>query len=255
MGYKSVKYLRRIVVTDEFDDLGKLGLIQNGWSWYAGICAWQSSVAIGVRARIQSAFRSRRVINRAIPMARAARVVAVGVPHHITQRGNHRQDVFVVGEDRRQYLEALAEGGARYGIRKSRVQAATFLAGRPGGDLGDRSHRFRDTFINDRPRGSRFAKDAKVSRLIGELQVGCQKVLPTLISGAHGRVENSGCQQGSFNRPRRFAPRQVVLDRVTEGLEQVAIPPRTHVVSSRPRLRLTLQAASEIPAYRIVTDS
>jgi hypothetical protein len=23
-----------------------------------------------------------------------ARVVAVGVPHHVTQRGNHRQDVF-----------------------------------------------------------------------------------------------------------------------------------------------------------------
>ena len=37
LGYKSVKYLRRIVVTDEFDDLGKLGPLQNGWSWYAGI--------------------------------------------------------------------------------------------------------------------------------------------------------------------------------------------------------------------------
>ena len=37
MGYKSVKFLQRIVVTDEFDDLGKLGLLQNGWSWYAGI--------------------------------------------------------------------------------------------------------------------------------------------------------------------------------------------------------------------------
>ena len=37
MGYKSVKYLQRIVVTDEFDDLGKLGPLQNGWSWYAGI--------------------------------------------------------------------------------------------------------------------------------------------------------------------------------------------------------------------------
>ena len=50
-------------------------------------------------------------------MARAARVVAVGVPHHITQRGNNRQDVFVVDEDRRQYLETLAEDGACYGIR------------------------------------------------------------------------------------------------------------------------------------------
>jgi len=37
MGYKSMKYLRRIVVTDRFDDLGKLGPLQNGWSWYAGI--------------------------------------------------------------------------------------------------------------------------------------------------------------------------------------------------------------------------
>ena len=37
LGYKSVKYLRRIVVTDEFDDLGELGPLQNGWSWYVGI--------------------------------------------------------------------------------------------------------------------------------------------------------------------------------------------------------------------------
>ena len=37
LGYKSVKFLRRIVVTDEFDDNGQLGEIQNGWSWYAGI--------------------------------------------------------------------------------------------------------------------------------------------------------------------------------------------------------------------------
>ena len=37
MGYKSVKFLRRIVVADEFDDFGELGLLRNGWSWYAGI--------------------------------------------------------------------------------------------------------------------------------------------------------------------------------------------------------------------------
>jgi len=37
MGYKSLKYLQRIVVADEFDDLGKFGNLQNGWSWYAGI--------------------------------------------------------------------------------------------------------------------------------------------------------------------------------------------------------------------------
>jgi len=37
LGYKSMKYLRRIVVRSEFDDGGKNGSIQNGWSWYAGI--------------------------------------------------------------------------------------------------------------------------------------------------------------------------------------------------------------------------
>jgi hypothetical protein len=37
LGYKSMKYLGRIVVTNEFDDGGDKGNIQNGWSWYAGI--------------------------------------------------------------------------------------------------------------------------------------------------------------------------------------------------------------------------
>jgi DMSO/TMAO reductase YedYZ molybdopterin-dependent catalytic subunit len=37
MGYKSMKFVRRIVVTDEFEDGGKKGNIQNGWAWYTGI--------------------------------------------------------------------------------------------------------------------------------------------------------------------------------------------------------------------------
>ena len=37
MGYKSMKYLQRIVVKEEFDDGGKQGNIQNGWAWYVGI--------------------------------------------------------------------------------------------------------------------------------------------------------------------------------------------------------------------------
>jgi DMSO/TMAO reductase YedYZ molybdopterin-dependent catalytic subunit len=37
VGYKSMKYLKRIVVADEFDDGGKAGDIQNGWAWYTGI--------------------------------------------------------------------------------------------------------------------------------------------------------------------------------------------------------------------------
>lgn len=37
VGYKSMKYVRRIVVTDEFDDMGNAGPLRAGWSWYVGI--------------------------------------------------------------------------------------------------------------------------------------------------------------------------------------------------------------------------
>ena len=37
IGYKSMKYVQRLVVTDGFDDGGASGSIQNGWAWYGGI--------------------------------------------------------------------------------------------------------------------------------------------------------------------------------------------------------------------------
>ena len=40
-------------------------------------------------------------------MARLPRVVAVGVPHHITQRGTDRQRVFFTDADREVYLSLL----------------------------------------------------------------------------------------------------------------------------------------------------
>ena len=42
-------------------------------------------------------------------MSRLARVVAVGLPHHITQRGNYRQDVFGSDSDRVTYLGLISE--------------------------------------------------------------------------------------------------------------------------------------------------
>jgi putative transposase len=42
-------------------------------------------------------------------MARIARVVAPGVPHHITQRGNRRQETFFCVEDFQAYLALLGE--------------------------------------------------------------------------------------------------------------------------------------------------
>jgi len=40
-----------------------------------------------------------------------------GVPHHVTQRGNNRQDVFFVDDDRRAYLDVLAEQAERFELR------------------------------------------------------------------------------------------------------------------------------------------
>jgi putative transposase len=42
-------------------------------------------------------------------MPRLARVVATGLPHHITQRGNYRQNVFGDDGDRHTYLDLLAQ--------------------------------------------------------------------------------------------------------------------------------------------------
>ncbi len=47
-------------------------------------------------------------------MPRIGRVVAVGLPHHITQRGNYRQDIFSDDSDREKYLEWFREYSNKY---------------------------------------------------------------------------------------------------------------------------------------------
>jgi putative transposase len=49
-------------------------------------------------------------------MARLARVVAVGIPHHVTQRGNRRQQVFFADGDYLAYRTLLAEGCRKAGV-------------------------------------------------------------------------------------------------------------------------------------------
>ena len=49
-------------------------------------------------------------------MPRTARIVVPDVPHHITQRGNNRQDVFFVDDDRRVYLSILKEQSEKFGL-------------------------------------------------------------------------------------------------------------------------------------------
>ncbi len=49
-------------------------------------------------------------------MARLARVVVPGVPHHLTQRGNRKGDIFFDDSDRRRFLAFLAEQRKPYDI-------------------------------------------------------------------------------------------------------------------------------------------
>ena len=50
-------------------------------------------------------------------MPRLARVVATGLPHHVTQRGNYRQNVFSSDTDRLTYLGLLCEYSRPAGLR------------------------------------------------------------------------------------------------------------------------------------------
>ena len=43
-------------------------------------------------------------------------MVIPGCPHHVTQRGNNRSDVFFVNDDRRVYLELLMDHSSQFGL-------------------------------------------------------------------------------------------------------------------------------------------
>ncbi len=45
-----------------------------------------------------------------------ARVVVPGIPHHLTQRGNRREDVFFSDDDRQRYLQLVIEYSAKHGM-------------------------------------------------------------------------------------------------------------------------------------------
>jgi putative transposase len=49
-------------------------------------------------------------------MPRIARVVATGFPHHITQRGNHQQDIFLSDNDRKLYLTLVQEYSTKHDL-------------------------------------------------------------------------------------------------------------------------------------------
>ena len=49
-------------------------------------------------------------------MARSARIVVPGHPHHVTQRGNRREPIFFEAGDEARYLALLALETRRYGV-------------------------------------------------------------------------------------------------------------------------------------------
>lgn len=50
-------------------------------------------------------------------MARVARAVALGIPHHLTHRGNRRETVFFDDDQRRAYCHWLREYAGEHGLR------------------------------------------------------------------------------------------------------------------------------------------
>jgi putative transposase len=54
-------------------------------------------------------------------MARLARVIVPGLPHHVTQRGNRREPIFFEDGDQEVYRDLLAEQGVGAGSRSGPI--------------------------------------------------------------------------------------------------------------------------------------
>lgn len=50
-------------------------------------------------------------------MPRIARAVIPGIAHHVTQRGNRREDIFFEDADRQRYLQLLLEYSTKHGLK------------------------------------------------------------------------------------------------------------------------------------------
>src|SRR3972149_4686417 len=75
-------------------------------------------------------------------MPRVARIVIPGLPHHVTQRGNNRQDVFFVDDDRRVYLQLLHRQSGLHGVKPGTVTYSKTGGQQPGTTTTGDSHLF-----------------------------------------------------------------------------------------------------------------
>ena len=67
-------------------------------------------------------------------MARIARIVVPGLPHHVTQRGNRRMQTFFCDEDYREYLALLVQWCGRDEAELAAAMRQREDTGRPLGD-------------------------------------------------------------------------------------------------------------------------
>ena len=81
-------------------------------------------------------------------MPRVARAVFSGVAHHITQRGNRREDVFYTDEDRQAYLWAAIRYVERNPVRAGMVKKAERY---PWSSAGAHCHLRVDGLLSQKP--------------------------------------------------------------------------------------------------------
>ncbi len=88
-------------------------------------------------------------------MPRTARIVIPGIPHHVIQRGNRRQDVFFDADDYRMYLSFLrdqAEAGhfqiAAYCLMKNHVHLVVVPTREDGLRAIGKAHRRYAAYLN-----------------------------------------------------------------------------------------------------------
>lgn len=91
-------------------------------------------------------------------MARLARTVVPGLPHHVTQRGNRRAEIFFASGDQRTYLSILREQVDRYGVEVwayCLMPNHTHVIATPSDEVGlakafGEAHRRYTAFVNGR---------------------------------------------------------------------------------------------------------
>ena len=107
-------------------------------------------------------------------MARLARVIAPGLPHHVTQRGNRREPIFFEDGDQEVYRDLLAQQAARRGVEvwayclmPNHVHLILTPADEAGlGLAGGEAHRRYTNFINARGRWTGHLFQSRFSSVV-----------------------------------------------------------------------------------------